>query len=405
MKAVNLMPVDVALDELMRVVHVVQREQELSLAVARGRVLAESIRSDAPVPAFDNSAMDGYAVNVSDCLMVNAVLPVALTIAAGSPVVELVRGSAARIFTGAPIPRGANAVVMQENAKQDAGRVCIGEKPSLGQNVRLAGHDIAAGAEILPIGHRLLPQDIGLLASLGRTSVRVRGPLRVAIVNTGNEVVAPGSPLREGQIYDSNGFTLAALLEGLGVEVRRIGIVEDSLTSTVDALKRAASSADFVISTGGVSVGEADYVKQALGMLGRLSLWKLAIKPGKPFSFGWIGTTPFFGLPGNPVAVFVTFLVLVRPYLLKMLGVNEVRHLLYPVYAGFEIREPNTRQEYLRVRVTAGSDGLPTASLYPDQSSSVLTSLSWADGLVVVPAGTTVQAGQIVSYLPFGGAL
>jgi molybdopterin molybdotransferase len=228
--------------------------------------------------------------------------------------------------------------------------------------------------------------------------------LTVAILNTGDEVIAPGTPLRAGQLYDSNSYTLAGLLSRLGMQVIKLGIVADNLASTEAALTKAAAQADCIISTGGVSVGDEDHVKQALENLGQLSLWKLAIKPGKPFSFGSVGTTPFFGLPGNPVAVFVTFVTLVRPFLLRMQGATDTAVPSFPVKAGFTISESGTRQEFLRVRlVRKGKEQV--AEAFSDQGSSILTSLSWADGLAIVPVHTTIQAGEPVEYLPFSGLL
>jgi molybdopterin molybdotransferase len=294
---------------------------------------------------------------------------------------------------------------MQENVERDGDTIRLLQIPRPAENIRRAGHDIAAGSEVLVAGHRLQPQDLGLLASLGTAEVKVRRPLTVAIVNTGDEVVAPGEPLRPGQLYDSNSFTLAGLLQALGMTVKKIGIVADNLKATEEALAKAAAEADCVISTGGVSVGEADYVKQAVEKQGALALWKLAIKPGKPFSFGRVGSTPFFGLPGNPVAVFVTFVTLVRPFLLTLQGAARVVEPVQKVRAGFSVTDAGSRQEYLRVRVREGRDGWPTAELFADQSSSVLTSLSWADGLAIVPIGAVVQPGHWLEYLSFRGTV
>jgi molybdopterin molybdotransferase len=243
-----------------------------------------------------------------------------------------------------------------------------------------------------------------LLASLGSERVAVRKALSVAILNTGDEVVAPGGTLAPGQLYDSNSFTLDALAQGLGCQVRKLGIVADTLAATSDALRHAAQEADVIITTGGVSVGAEDHVRAAVEKLGELKLWKLAIKPGKPFSFGAVGGKPFFGLPGNPVAVFVTFVLLVRPALLRMQGAVVQAPPSFPVRSGFQIAEAGTRQEYLRVRLVSSREG-QVAELYPDQGSSVLTSLSWADGLAVVPIGATVKRGDLLEYLPLNGLL
>lgn len=404
----KLTPIDEALAFLLHQVPafqgslVAERVQTVALSDALGCVLAETRIANIAVPAEDNSAMDGYAVRCQDCDN-GRLLPVSQTIAAGHPGQALSPNTAARIFTGAPIPEGADAVVMQENTERDGNSIRIVQAPALGENIRRAGHDIARGSEVLATGHRLQPQDLGLLASLGVAEVKVIKPLTVAIINTGDEVVAQGNVLRPGQLYDSNSFTLAGLLTALGMRVKKLGIVADNLAATEDALVKAAAEADCVITTGGVSVGEADFVKQAVDKQGALSLWKLAIKPGKPFSFGRVGTTPFFGLPGNPVAVFVTFVTLVRPFLLKLQGATRVAEPLQKVRVGFRITEPGSRREYLRVRLQEDEDGWPTAVLFADQSSSVLTSLSWADGLAIVPIGSVVQPGQWLEYLSFRG--
>jgi molybdopterin molybdotransferase len=402
---VKLTPIHEALTLLLKAVRPVAEVQRVPLRAALGRIMAETVRAAVAVPAFDNSAMDGYVLHTDDCVGELSGLPVVATIAAGHPLVAISKGTAARIFTGAPIPEGANTVVMQENTQRDGDRIVLLQRPKPGENIRKAGHDIAAGSIVLAAGKRLLPQDIGLLASLGLTDVAVRRQLTVAIVNTGDEVVAPGAPLQPGQLYDSNSFTLAALLDGLGIQVLKKGIVADNLEATEQALREAAVEADCVISTGGVSVGDADFVKAAVERLGTLALWKLAIKPGKPFSFGHIGQTPFFGLPGNPVAVFVTFISLVKPFLLTLQACNEPELPPLLVRAGFGVTEASSRQEYLRVRLRAGAGELPVAELYSDQGSSVLTSLSWADGLVIVPVETPVQQGQLLQYLPFRGVL
>ncbi len=400
----SLMPLAEALQFILAAVVPCKAVRDLPLSEALGRVLAQTQRADMDVPAYDNSAMDGYALNTRDVKVSGTRLPLSQTIAAGHPGQALAAGSIARIFTGAPIPEGADAVVMQENAVAEGSSIIINELPRTGQNVRLKGHDIARDTEVLSAGHRLQAQDLGLLASLGIDSVSVYHPLTVAILNTGDEVIAPGTPLREGQLYDSNSYTLAGLLGRLGIHVIKLGIVEDNLASTEAALKRAAVQADCIISTGGVSVGDEDHVKQALENLGQLSLWKLAIKPGKPFSFGSVGKTPFFGLPGNPVAVFVTFVTLVRPFLLRMQGATNTDVPSFPVKAGFTISESGTRQEFLRVKlVRKGNEQV--AEAFSDQGSSILTSLSWADGLAIVPAHTTIEAGEPVEYLPFSGLL
>lgn len=399
-----LTPIADALAHLLSKVPSAPVAETVPLATALGRVLAEPVHAARDVPAYDNSAMDGYALRLRDVPAPGTILPVSQTIAAGHPGTALAPGTAARIFTGAPIPAGADAVVMQENTEPRDGGVGILQLPRTGENIRLRGHDIARGNVVLEAGQRLRAQDLGLLASLGVERIAVRRALTAAIVNTGDEVVAPGAELKAGQLYDSNSYTLAGLLQGLGFSVRKLGIVADTPAATEAALQQAARDADFVITTGGVSVGAEDHVRAAVERLGALSLWKLAIKPGKPFAFGEIAGKPFFGLPGNPVAVFVTFVLLVRPYILRMQGAAATQVPAFRVKAGFAVTEAGTREEYLRVRVVNEGGG-PVAQLYPDQGSSVLTSLSWADGLAILPAGTTLQAGDSIDYLSFTGLL
>ncbi len=402
----SLTPIADALNFLLASARPKPQIESVELATALGRMLAHDINATMAVPAFDNSAMDGFAVNHVDCVQDGIVLKVSQYIKAGHPGHALESGTAARIFTGAPLPDGATAVVMQENTNSaNKSEVCILQAPHSGENVRRAGHDIAAGSQVLGKGHLLQPQDLGLLASLGLATVEVCKPLTVVLLNTGDELQQQGQPLLPGQLYDSNSFTLAASLQQLGMKVIKAGIVGDDLQATMQALQQAARDADCVISTGGVSVGEADYVREAVSALGKLSLWKLAIKPGKPFSFGQIGEVPFFGLPGNPVAVFITFAILVKPYLLKMQGAAVRAQPSLRVQVGFTVSEAGSRQEYLRVRLEHDGEGKAVANLFADQSSSVLTSLSWADGLVVVPVNTVVQCGQELEYLPFRGLL
>jgi molybdopterin molybdotransferase len=401
----GLIPLDKALTFLLEDVQENDVNIDVPLPEALGYVLAELQQATINVPDFDNSAMDGYAVNTSDLDKPGCRLPLSQTIAAGHPGTALEKGSAARIFTGAPVPEGADAVVIQENTRAEEGQVAVMEIPAPGANIRLTGHDVAKGSEILPEGQRLRPQDLGLLAALGISSVTVKQPLKVAIINTGDEVVAPGQSLQPGQLYDSSSFTLDALLSGLGMHVIKKGIVDDSLTATQSALETAAQEADCIITTGGVSVGDEDYVRQAVESLGQLALWKLAIKPGKPFSYGRVHDAPFFGLPGNPVAVFVTFVLLVRPYLLKMQGAVDLKLPKLSVKAGFDTASSNSRQEFIRVRMNEDAQGEQELEAYGNQGSSIMTSLSWADGLAEIPAGEAVDKGQRLNYFPFKGML
>lgn len=405
----TLTPIEKALDFLLEAVKENDEVIDVALPEALGCVLVASQYAAFDVPDFDNSAMDGYAVNTRDVSEIGSSLPVSQIIAAGHVGTALESGTAARIFTGAAIPDGANAVVIQENTRAENDQVSIMEIPDGGENIRLKGHDIEKDSEVLKAGHRLCPQDLGLLSSLGIASVSVKRPLRVAIINTGDEVISPGQKLAPGQIYDSNSFTLEGLLKGMGMDVIKKGIVDDSLANTQAALAAAAVDADCIITTGGVSVGDEDHVRQAVENLGELVLWKLAIKPGKPFSYGHIenegNRIPFFGLPGNPVAVFVTFTMLVRPYLLKTQGCRALTPSSVNVKSGFNIIKAASRLEFIRVRLVRDSKGEQSLEAFSNQGSSIMTSLSWADGLAEIPLGQTVEKGEMLKYIPFKGIL
>lgn len=400
-----LIPIDDAIEHILQQVAVTTNVEELALSDLSGKVIAETIKASINVPGYDNSAMDGFAVNTDFVHATATTLAISQIIPAGKVGSKLEANTAARIFTGAPIPEGANAIILQEDTEHDERQVKILQLPKAGQNIRLCGHDIKQGDAILEKGHKLLAQDIGLLASIGISTVKVYRPLRVAILNTGDELIAPGQTLSPGQIYESNSFTLDALLKNLGMQTQKLGIVKDDLAATQQALLKAAEESDCIISSGGVSVGDADFVKAAVENLGELSLWKLAIKPGKPFSYGQIGKTPFFGLPGNPVAVFVTFLMLVKPYLLKMQGAQNISPQKYHLPAGFEVSEAGSRQEYIRVRMNQRQQGQQELIPFLNQGSSVMTSTSWASGLAIIPVNTKVKKGDLLEFLPYTGLL
>jgi molybdopterin molybdotransferase len=402
----QLKPVDEALAFLLDKAKPVTARQTLPLNDALGRVLAITVKSQVDVPPWDNSAMDGYAINSKDLVAGETRLPIVQRIPAGSAGTPLEPGTAARIFTGAPVPLGADAVVIQEACRIEAEQVVVSESPSVGANIRKAGEDILQGEEILPVGVKLDPQHLGLAASAGVAALTVYRPLRVAVFSSGDELVMPGGDLEAGQIYNSNQFTLNGLLYRLGCEVIQLGIVEDTFEATCDALTRGAEEADLVLASGGVSVGEEDHVKPAVEKLGSLALWKIASRPGKPLAFGYIGNTPFIGAPGNPVSLFVTFSLFARPFILRMQGVaGDVRPRPIRVMAGFDKAGTDRRQEYARGRMELNEQGLAVVRLYTNPSSGVLSSVVWANGLAVLPPLTVIKPGDPVEFIPYNELL
>jgi molybdopterin molybdotransferase len=393
----GLLSVDDALARLLAEAKPVADIEDVPALEATNRVLARAQRSTMDVPPMDNSAMDGYAVRMQDLKSPGARLRIAQRIQAGAVGTKLEPGTAARIFTGAPIPSGADAVVMQEHCSVEGDEVALKKNPKRGDWIRLTGSDIKKGGEILPAGKRLLPQDTGLAASVGIKALPVYRKVRLGLFFTGDELVMPGEPLAPGRIYNSNRFTLRGLGEVFGCEVRDYGIVPDSLEATREMLRRAASECDVVVTSGGVSVGEADYVKPAVEAEGRLLMWRIAMKPGRPLAFGSVKSSFFIGLPGNPVSSFVTFLIFVRPFLLRTQGMAHVEPRAMQARADFDWAEPDARREFLRVKWNA-QGGL---DLYPTQDSAVLTSTAWADGLVDNPAGQAIRKGEMVRFLPY----
>ena len=392
----GVLDVDEALAQLLAGARPVGEVEEVPTLEATGRVLARAQRSTMDVPPMDNSAMDGYAIRTGDLARSHS-LRVAQRIMAGSVGQPLEPGTAARIFTGAPIPPGADAVVMQEHVRAEGEEIRIEKQVKPGDWIRYVGSDVRNGGEILPAGKRLAPQDTGLAASVGIKSLPVYRKVRLGLFFTGDELVMPGEPLPPGRIYNSNRFTLRGLAQVCGCETLDYGIVPDSLEATREVLRRAAAECDVIVTSGGVSVGDADYVKPAVEAEGKLLMWRIAMKPGRPLAFGTVKGASFIGLPGNPVSSFVTFLIFVRPFLLRVQGLNQVEPRAIAARADFDWPQPDARREFLRVKWNA-QGGL---DLYPTQDSAVLTSTSWADGLVDNPARQAIREGDTVRFLPY----
>lgn len=375
------------------------KTQTLPLVHASGLILASAVVSPINVPGFDNSAMDGYALSIEDFSMLPASFPVVQRIAAGQTGEALAVGHAARIFTGAPVPPGSNAVVPQEHTEAADGQVRVTHPVVAGQHVRLLGEDITAGSEVLVPGQRLAPQHLALAASVGVDALDVFARLQVGVLFTGDELTEPGKPLAPGAIYNSNRYAIVSLLHRMGCVVADYGIVRDTARATREALSRAASENDVIITCGGVSVGEEDHVKAAVQALGQLDLWQISMKPGKPLAYGRVGAADFIGLPGNPVSAFVTFLLLARPFLQRRMGMTDTGLHAIDATAGFELPRPDRRREFLRVRFEPATNP-PVLQMWPNQSSGVMSGIAWADGLVDVPASTTIRAGDTVRYIP-----
>jgi molybdopterin molybdotransferase len=387
--------------------HAIVQTETVSTFDALGRVLAAEVLSALDVPPEDNSSMDGYALNVADVPAAGTVLPVSQRIPAGAPGQPLQRGTAARIFTGGQVPAGADAIVMQEQceavpaASGGLGSVRVDVLPQHGQWIRRRGEDVRLGAAVLHRGTRLTPQALGLAASVGAAVLPVVRRPRVALFSTGDELMMPGQPLRPGAIYNSNRFTLRGLLQAAGCVVSDLGIVPDRLDATRDALREAAAANDLIVTSGGVSVGEEDHLKPAAQAEGRLEHWQMAIKPGKPLAFGAIrradgSAALLLGLPGNPVSSFVTYLLCVTTVLRALQGAPAALPAGLPARADFDWTRPDRRREFLRVQLNRDG-GL---ELYPNQSSGVLTSAVWADGLVDNPPGQVIRRGDLVRFLP-----
>lgn len=399
----GLLAVTEALDRIMANAQPVREVEQLPLSAAFGRVLAADHRAVVDVPGFDNSAMDGYAVRSGDTGK-ESVLELSQRIPAGQIGLALAPGTAARVFTGAPLPPGADSVVRQEECRIDAAGLHLSRCIQPGENVRPRGHDVGLGDKILARGDVLTPQAIGLAASVGLASVSVYRRPRVAVFFTGDELADWGANLLPGQIYNSNRGIIVALVRALGLDVVDLGRVGDRPGATRAALTEAASRADVILTTGGVSVGEEDHVRSVVQSMGELNLWRIAIKPGKPLAFGTVTGVPIFGLPGNPVSAFVTFLLLARPYLLRLAGRTRWEAPWWPVRAGFERGKPQERCEYLRASLRR--DGTAVyAEPYAHQGSDAMSGAAWADGLVEIPSGREVSHGDALRFFSYAELL
>lgn len=400
-KRQSLLSVDDALTQLLNRAQPSDQLEQCPLHEALGRVLARALNAPVDVPPTDNSAMDGYAVRHDELSTSDSTtLSITQRIAAGDAPQPLAPGSAARIFTGAPVPPGADSVVPQEQCTTDGKQVTIEAGVRCGQHIRRAGEDIAIGSTFIEGGSRISPQTMGVIAANGIATLSLFRRLKVALLSTGDELMMPGEAPQAGKLYNSNHFTLNGLLQALGCETVDCGIVPDKLSATIDKLSYAASQADLIISSGGVSVGEEDHVKAAIETLGKLELWKLNIKPGKPLAFGQVHDTPLFGLPGNPVSLFVTFVLFARPFIQRMQGIKEVMPQTLKGHAQFSHTKKGARQEYVRSRISTTEDGIAITT-FGKQGSGVLSSTLWANSLAIIPPETVIEPGDLVEVIPF----
>ena len=397
----SLMSADDALSFLIDSASVTAMTEAVSLDDSLSRILASDIHSTINVPGFDNSAMDGYTIALNDTQVAqeNLSFDVVDRIAAGSTGNELKIGNAARIFTGAPIPNGANTVVMQEECtlSEDKSQITVKRAINLNENIRPTGNDILKDNVILSSGRQIKPQDISLAASVGVGELVVFKKIKVGVFFTGDELVEPGNLLTPGKIYNSNRYALVALLKQVGCDVINLGNIEDKLDATCEALEALESQCDLIMTTGGVSVGEEDHVKPAVEKLGELNLWKIRMKPGKPLAYGKVKQTPFIGLPGNPVSSFVTFCIFSLPFIKKMQGNSNYESKILKVKTNFDCKRAKPRREYARVRIDHSTE-TPLANLFPKQGSDVMSSVVWADGIIEIPENTTFETGTILNY-------
>ena len=394
----DLMSWQTAKNQMLTQADTPSKHEQIPLSQAEGRVLAHEITSTIDIPPFDTSAMDGYAVNTDDLSQAGCQLPLSQTIYAGNAPQALTSNTTARILTGAPLPRGANSVIIQEACTIQSSSIQFNTLNEPGSNIRRQGCHVQKGQKVLTKGSRLTPAELGLLASLGLSSIQVYRPLRIGILSTGDELVSPGQPLQAGQIYNSNHIMLSQLATTMHTEVVDLGCLKDEPTLMRSALEDAHTQCDIIISSGSASVGDKDYINSLLAELGEVAFWKIKIKPGKPFTFGKIGCCDFIGLPGNPVSCFVTFHLLVRPFILKRQGIKHFDLNPVQAIADFSRRKTHKRTEFIRVSVTRNSHGQYVATPFPNQDSATLLSITQSDGLLEIPAGSQVNQG---APLPF----
>jgi molybdopterin molybdotransferase len=395
-----MLTADQLLTELLLRARELTTSETITTESSLGRILATDLTSAITVPPLDNSAMDGYAIRAVECVA-GALLSVSQRIPAGQVGTALLAGTAARIFTGAPIPADADAVIMQEHCSVEGDSIRINRTINSGDNIRRAGEDIKVGDTVLTAGTRLSAAHMGLAASIGYAALPVYTRLKIASFSTGDELVQPGSPLTAGKIYNSNRYTIAGLIKTLDCDWIDLGSIPDTLNATLNALQQASQMADVIITSGGVSVGEEDHVKAAVTQLGQIDLWKVAMKPGKPLAYGRIGEADFIGLPGNPVSAFATFSLFARPFMLKRMGAKNFLPTIYKVRAASAWNKAGDRREFLRARAQVGADGVLAATLFPNQSSGVLTSTTWANGFIDLEIGQTIAIGDMINFIPF----
>lgn len=401
----QLHSIEQAISALKSTLKVKLSRQTLALTAAHLHILAHTIYAQIDVPQWDNSAMDGYALRANDLGQPNNSLPLAGRIAAGDlPDQTLPVGQCMHILTGAPVPLGADTVVAQEDCTVSTEHIQFNDCKA-GDNIRRRGEEIQQGQLLLAAGTRLRAQEIGLLASQGYAEVEVYTPLRIGLISSGNELCELGQALQPGQIYDINSYSLAALFQGLGFQVTHYARMPDNLQQSREALAQASSEQDVLISSGGVSVGEEDHLKNAVSSLGQLNLWRVAIQPGKPLAFGCVGETPWIGLPGNPAAALITALIIARPALLEAQGLSDATHHSLHIPALFDWKKARPRQQYLHAHLVLQDNGQLHAEIHPKQSSAMLSAASWADGLVEIKAQQTVSTGDLVAFIPYSSLL